>query len=209
MNREKATAKSGDGPQTKKELEVLNVASDYFLAHGYQGTSINAMARDSGISKESIYRYFSSKKDLFEAVIAKELGEYQEKLHSVDFEFKSIPLDTALRKMAESILGAVSTDRTLGLRRLIFQETTESPDIGQYYYEIGPREAYRNLEKIFALHKGRSNLTPQKLSRYFISMLLHYRMLLRQCGVLKPFSKNRIRDISREVTRDFTEAFLD
>ena len=39
-----------------KEQEVLDVATDYFLAHGYQGASINAMARSSGISKESIYR---------------------------------------------------------------------------------------------------------------------------------------------------------
>ena len=60
-----------------KEQEVLDVATDYFLAHGYQGASINAMARSSGISKESIYRYFSSKKQLFEAVIGRELAEYQ------------------------------------------------------------------------------------------------------------------------------------
>src|SRR5690606_10698485 len=45
-----------------KEQEVLDVATEYFLKHGYQGASINEMARQSGISKESIYRYFSSKK---------------------------------------------------------------------------------------------------------------------------------------------------
>jgi TetR/AcrR family transcriptional repressor of mexJK operon len=208
MSRQQATARFAAGPQTKKELEVLSVASDYFLAHGYQGTSINAMARDSGISKESIYRYFSSKKDLFEAVIEKELADYQEKLLSVDFEINSIGLDVALKKMGESILGAVSTDRTLGLRRLIFQETIASPDIGQYYYEIGPQRAYRNLDKLFALHKDRIKLAPEKLSHYFISMLLHYRMLLRQCGILKPLGKKEISDIAKEVTKDFTDAFL-
>jgi TetR/AcrR family transcriptional repressor of mexJK operon len=208
MHTQQTAARFAEGAQTKKELEVLNVASDYFLAHGYQGTSINAMARDSGISKESICRYFSSKKDLFEAVIAKELAEYQQKLHSVDFEFKSIPLDAALTKMAESILGVVSADRTLSLRRLIFQETVQSPDIGQYYFETGPQRAYRNLDKIFALHADKSKLSPEKLSRYFIAMLLHYRMLARQCAVLKPFRKNEIREIAAEVTRDFIDAFL-
>ena len=209
MNRKKAEKRFADGPGTKKELEVLNVASDYFLAHGFQGTSINAMARDSGISKESIYRYFSSKKDLFEAVIAKELAEYQDKLHSGDIEFKSVPLEVALIRMAEPILGVVPTDRTLGLRRLIFQETTKYPDIGKYYYDIGPREAYRNLEKLFAIHKDRLTLSPQKLSRYFMSMLLHYRMLLRECGVLKPLSKSQVRTAAKEVTRDFINAFVD
>ncbi len=208
MNRQQTTARYAEGLQTKKELEILDVASDYFLAHGYQGTSINAMARDSGISKESIYRYFSSKKDLFEAVIERELAEYQKKLLSADFEFKSIPLDVSLRKIAEPILGLVSTDRTLGLRRLIFQETIASPEIGRYYYKIGPRRAYGNLEKVIALHKDKSGLTPEKLSHYFISMLLHHRMLQRQCGVLKPFTKNKIRAIAKEVTKDFCDAFF-
>ena len=208
MNRQQAQARFAANSQTKKELEVLNVASDYFLSHGYQGTSINAMARDSGISKESIYRYFSSKKELFEAVIAKELTEYKKKLHSMDFEFESISLDVALKKTAESIIGVVTTDRTLALRRLIFQETRESPDIGQYYYEIGPLEAYRNLEKLFDLHSGTSNLGSEKLSRYFVAMLLHHRMLQRQCAVLKPYNKKEIREIAAEVTKDFTDAFL-
>jgi len=208
MNREQVLAKLGDSQQTKKEQEVLQVASDYFLSHGYKGTSINAMARDSGISKESIYRYFSSKKDLFEAVIAKELAEYQEKLHSVDFEYDSIPFDVALQKTAESILGAVTTNRTLSLRRLIFQEARKTPEIGQYYYEIGPREAYRNLEKIFALHRSEASLPPAKLAQYFVAMILHYTMLVRQCGVIKPLTRKQMQNHAAEVTKDFLDAFF-
>jgi AcrR family transcriptional regulator len=131
MNRQQAVAKFAENQQTKKEQEVLNVASDYFLSHGYQGTSINAMARDSGISKESIYRYFSSKKDLFEAVIAKELTEYQERFEFLSVEYDSMPLDEALRASLESMLFAVTSDRTLALRRLIFHESVRSPDIGE------------------------------------------------------------------------------
>src|SRR5215475_3096592 len=69
-----------------KEQEVLDVATQYFLEHGYQGASINAMARSSGISKESIYRYFSSKKQLFEAVICRELAEYQSSVRRLSAE---------------------------------------------------------------------------------------------------------------------------
>lgn len=209
MSRQGATARFVDGTQSSKELEILDLASDYFLAHGFQGTSINAMARDSGISKESIYRYFSSKKELFEAVIAKELSEYQRRLHTVDFEIQSGPLDLVLRKMAESMLSVVSADRTLGLRRLIFQEATKFPEIGRYYYEIGPRDAYLNLERLFRHHAGRSDLSARKLSRYFGAMLLHHRMLQRQCGVMGPISRNRVREIAKEVTGDFIDAFLD
>jgi TetR/AcrR family transcriptional repressor of mexJK operon len=208
MNRQQAVQMHVRSKPTKKELEVLNVASDYFLSHGYKGTSINAMARDSGISKESIYRYFSSKKALFEAVIAKELTEYKERLHSLDFQFDSIPLDEALRKTAESILAAVTTERTLGLRRLIFQEARTAPDIGQYYYEVGPEEAYRNLEHIFALHRPDRSPSPALLANYFVSMVLHQLMLKRECGVTPPLSAEEIEAHADSVTRDFIDAFI-
>jgi hypothetical protein len=37
----------------------------------------------------------------------------------------------ALVTIAETVLGAVNTDRTLALRRLIFEEARNSPDVGQ------------------------------------------------------------------------------
>jgi len=207
MNRRQVIARAASDQRTGKEREVLDVATEYFLAHGYQGTSISAMARDSGISKESIYRYFSSKKELFEAVIARELHAYQKKLRSLDIKFDSIPLNVALKKTAESILEAVTADRTLGLRRLIFQESRQSPEIGQYYYEVGPREAYRNLEHIFAFHKEEFRLEPEKLAIYFVAMVLHHIMLARQCAVARPVSKAKARALAAEATADFIAAF--
>jgi TetR/AcrR family transcriptional repressor of mexJK operon len=208
MNRQQTVAKFSEAQQSKKEQEVLNVASDYFLSHGYQGTSINAMARDSGISKESIYRYFSSKKDLFEAVIAKELTEYQERFEFLTVEFDSIPLDEALRATAESMLFAVTSDRTLALRRLIFHEAVRSPDIGDYYWEVGPQRAYEYLEKIFSAHRGETDYEAEKLSRYFVSMVLHNTMLRRECGVTKALTRPQIKKIAAEVTEDFLAVFF-
>lgn len=209
MNRQQAVARFAERQPTKKEQEVLNVASDYFLSHGYKGTSINAMARDSGISKESIYRYFSSKKELFEAVIAKELTEYQDKLQFLDFEYDSIALDKALKRAAESIIVAVTADVTLALRRLIFQETVRSPDIGEFYFEIGPQVAYKNLAKIFAVHQSETEYGPEKLAHYFVAMVLHWTMIQRDCGVKKPLTKKEAKELANEVTNDFLEAFFE
>jgi TetR/AcrR family transcriptional repressor of mexJK operon len=208
MNRQQAVAKFAERQPTKKEQEVLNVAADYFLSHGYKGTSINAMARDSGISKESIYRYFSSKKELFEAVIAKELTEYKDKLQFLNFEYDSIAMDEALKRAAESILGAVTADVTLALRRLIFQETVTAPDIGEFYYEIGPQVAYKNLEKIFEAHQAETDFNPQKLTHYFVAMILHRVMIQRDCGVREPLAENEVKDLANEVTDDFLKAFF-
>lgn len=208
MNRQLVAKDISVNRQPKKQLEVLTVASDYFLTHGYKGTSINAMARDSGISKESIYRYFSSKKELFEAVIARELATYRKNLQFLDYKTESIALDMALKRTAETLLGVVTNDRTLSLRRLIFQQVKQSPDIGEYYYQLGPEPAYKNLEKMFAAHRDETEFPPEELAHYFVAMVLHRATLKRECGIIKPMGKALIRTQAAKTTDDFLRAFF-
>jgi AcrR family transcriptional regulator len=190
-----------------KEREVLDVATDYFLEHGYQGASINAMARSSGISKESIYRYFSSKKQLFEAVIGRELLEYQSRLRRLSAE-KTMDLREALITIAETALNVVTTDRTLALRRLIFDEARRSPDVGQHYYQIGPEYAFTTFEEIFRAHRTESDFDPAALSRHFLAMISWNVMLERECGVRPVLTRAEMRTWVESVVHDFMKAFL-
>jgi TetR/AcrR family transcriptional regulator, mexJK operon transcriptional repressor len=190
-----------------KEQEVLDVATEYFLAHGYQGASINAMARSSGISKESIYRYFSSKKQLFEAVICRELAEYQTRLRRLSAE-KTMDLREALVNIGETVLDLVTMDRTLALRRLIFDEARRSPDVGQHYHKIGPEHAFAAVEEIFRSHHAESDFDPAILSRHFLSMVCFRPILERECAVSSAPSHAQIRTRVESIVADFMKAFL-
>jgi TetR/AcrR family transcriptional repressor of mexJK operon len=191
-----------------KEQEVLDVATEYFLQHGYRGASINAMARSSGISKESIYRYFSSKQQLFEAVIGRELIEYRRSLRGLDVTLRSSDLRVALITLAETILGIITTDRTMALRRLIFDEATRSPEVGRHYYKIGPEQAYAVLEGVFATHAHESDFDIPTLAKHFIGLLTWRVTLERQCAVRGQPSQEEIEDLSASLVDDFMKAFL-
>jgi TetR/AcrR family transcriptional repressor of mexJK operon len=191
-----------------KEQEVLDVATEYFLQHGYRGASINAMARSSGISKESIYRYFSSKQQLFEAVIGRELIEYRRSLRGLDVTLRSSDLRVALITLAETILGIISTDRTMALRRLIFDEATRSPEVGRHYYKIGPEQAYTVLESVFTTHAHESDFDIPTLAKHFIGLLTWRVTLERQCAVRGQPSRDEIEDLSASLVDDFMKAFL-
>jgi len=191
-----------------KEQEVLDVATDYFLAHGYQGASINAMARSSGISKESIYRYFSSKKQLFEAVICRELAEYQAGVRSALSAEKTMDLREALINIAETVLEVATTDRTLALRRLIFDEARRSPDVGQHYYKIGPEYAFAAVEEIFRSHQSESDFDPAILSRHFLALVAWRPILERECALGPAPTRAQIRARVEPTVRDFMKAFL-
>jgi TetR/AcrR family transcriptional repressor of mexJK operon len=191
-----------------KEQEVLDVATAYFLRHGYQGASINAMARSSGISKESIYRYFSSKKQLFEAVIGRELIEYRSVMTRLDTTLKTMDLRTALITIADTVLGVITTDRTLALRRLIFEEARRSPDVGQHYYQIGPEQAYVVLENVFTSRHADSAFDAAVLSRHFVALISWRIMLERECAVSAAPTKPQLRQWAEGIVDDFMKAFL-
>ena len=48
---------------------IIDVAMRLFAAHGYDGTSIEAVLADSGVSRGSLYHHFASKDVLFLAVL--------------------------------------------------------------------------------------------------------------------------------------------
>lgn len=52
-----------------RRAEILTAATDLFLAHGFAGTSMAALARAVGIQKASLYHHFASKEDLFIACV--------------------------------------------------------------------------------------------------------------------------------------------
>jgi TetR/AcrR family transcriptional regulator, mexJK operon transcriptional repressor len=191
-----------------KEQEVLDVATEYFLQHGYRGASINAMARSSGISKESIYRYFSSKQQLFEAVIGRELIEYRRNLHRLDATLRSMELRAALIMVAETILGIITTDRTQALRRLIFDEATRSPEVGQHYYKIGAAQAYTVLENVLETHAHQSDFDIPTLARHFAGLLCWRITLERQCAVRGEPTAEEIAQLAATVVDDFMKAFI-
>ncbi|MDA8226645.1 MAG: helix-turn-helix domain containing protein [Desulfitobacterium hafniense] len=58
-------------------LHVIKIAKGLFLSQGYSATSTAQIARESEIAEITLFRYFSTKRELFEAVI-KPLVDFEE-----------------------------------------------------------------------------------------------------------------------------------
>jgi TetR/AcrR family transcriptional regulator, mexJK operon transcriptional repressor len=193
--------------QDKRE-EILDVAASFFLSHGYAGSSVSAMARQSGISKESFYRYFSSKEELFMAVIDQELREYKRTLEQLTEHWDEEDLREFMLKFASTLLPVLMAERTQALRGLVFNEIRRAPEIGRHYHSIGPALAYQTLERFFALHRVETRFEPRMLSRAFMALLLHELMLERNCGLRGNLSADETAALAAPIVDNFIEAYF-
>ena len=62
-----SSKKVEQGQATRREL--VAIATRLFVAHGYQGTTIDAVLTEAGISRGALYHHFDGKDALFEAVL--------------------------------------------------------------------------------------------------------------------------------------------
>ena len=76
LEREAAAANDGSA----KRRQIVEGARHVFLSAGFDGASMNDIARAAGVSKGTLYAYFVSKDELFEAIIRGEFAQSAERL---------------------------------------------------------------------------------------------------------------------------------
>src|SRR5579863_2588630 len=55
--------------ESRKREQVMDAATELFLAQGYGAVSMDAVARAAGVSKATLYAYFASKSALFARIV--------------------------------------------------------------------------------------------------------------------------------------------
>jgi AcrR family transcriptional regulator len=67
---------------SERRAQLLDVAGSMFAEHGYHGASMEQLAEAAGVSKPVLYQHFSSKHDLYLAVVRDAVREMEEVVRS-------------------------------------------------------------------------------------------------------------------------------
>ena len=89
--------------KTKKNL--IDVAQQFFAKKGVENTTMNDIAEASHRGRRTLYTYFSSKNEIYKAVIESELNVLYSKLEEV--LVRDLPADEKLIMMAFTRLSAI------------------------------------------------------------------------------------------------------
>jgi TetR/AcrR family transcriptional regulator, mexJK operon transcriptional repressor len=129
---------------TGKAESILAAARRTFLASGYGAASMDAIAREAGASKATVYAYFASKEELFGAVVARDSERYAEGFSGNELD--STDVEAALRAIAERFLRLILAPDVLALNRIIIGEVTRFPELAEVFWRAGPERTRVQVE---------------------------------------------------------------
>lgn len=101
--RNTVAAQKAGGPD-KREV-ITTAALDLFRHYGYRRTSMEDIARAASVAKGTLYLYFESKDQLFEAICSSLAEQVSENLTRVDA--RDLPLEEKLLALMEAKFGFV------------------------------------------------------------------------------------------------------
>lgn len=112
--------------------EVLDAALKMFAQKGFASTKVEDIAREAGLSKGAIYRYFSSKEDIFESLVNRAIAPIADRtLELAETSFENP--EKLIRAFFAVIVGKLSDPDTLALPRIVLQEAGRFPGLAELY----------------------------------------------------------------------------
>jgi TetR/AcrR family transcriptional repressor of mexJK operon len=190
-----------------KGQAIIEAAARVFLDRGYGAASMDAIAVEAGVSKQTVYSHFGAKDALFGAIVE---GKCNELLASV-----SLPPVTgqdhgeALRQIATRFLDTVLASPSMALFRVVVAESSRFPELADVFYRAGPAVAIDNLAAYLEEldEKGALKIADATSSaRLFYAMLRGDLYLRRLLGLASEPAAGEIDAVVDEVISAFLKA---
>jgi AcrR family transcriptional regulator len=141
-----------------KRRQIIDGACRIFLAQGFDAASMGAIAREAGVSKGTLYVYFKSKEELFEAIVEEQVKWQAEQILTFDDQ---ADVESELRRVGEQLTqllcrrpGGVSPLRT------VIAIADRMPELGTRFYQSGPARSIAYLRQYLETKVAQGILQP-------------------------------------------------
>ncbi len=140
----------------RKYEQVLAGARSVFMSDGFEGASVDEIARVAAVSKATLYSYFPDKRLLFMAVANAECArQSKEALDNIDM---AAPPREVLTQAGHHFLRFITSTFGLQVFRICVAESDRFPQIGQSFYNSGPAVMRAEMAEYFNRAQARGEL---------------------------------------------------
>jgi len=140
----------------RKFDQVLAGARSVFMTDGFEGASVDEIARVAAVSKATLYSYFPDKRLLFMEVANAECQrQSREAMDRIDMDG---PPREVLMQTGQHFLGFITSTFGQQVFRICVAESDRFPELGQRFYNSGPAMMRAEMVKYFEKAEARGQL---------------------------------------------------
>lgn len=208
MSKKEPVLSSACDEPTKKQTAILEAATSAFLRFGYRAASMDAVARQAGVAKQTIYNHFGSKEALFGAVVERRCENLLTVLLTPGIEARGVA--GALTSLARQYVELMLSPTSLALHRVLMGQVRRHPELGAVSYEAGGRPAVDTLSVYLSERTAAGELDvaePTLAAEQFYGMLAGHIQVRALLGVEERPSAETVERTIRHAVDTFLRAF--
>ncbi|WP_436791495.1 TetR/AcrR family transcriptional regulator [Yinghuangia sp. YIM S10712] len=196
-----ARSRSGPGPAKRRkpgrptreeaearEGELLDVALELFLEHGYNLVTVEMVATEVGMTRRTIYARYPHKTELFAAAVQRAIERHILPLESLQ-ELDGGDLAQTLEDVARLRIGQLMSPHGVRLQRIINTESYRFPEIFTANAEQSSRVIIEFVAGVFDRAVAAGEIAPTSTRRAaaaFMSLVIGGLMRTVERGSLPP-----------------------
>ena len=189
----------------RRRREIAAVAEQVFFESGFTDATMQSIAVRAGASKETLYRHFGSKEELFAEIVETRARGF---LDSLDENFAG-PGTVAqiLAGIGRRAIEKLCDPLAVKLCRIVIAESPRNPELGRIFMDEGPHRVRRVLTSFLGAASARGELAcpdPGLAAILFIGLVMSSLHLERLVLVPPPrMSEDEARALVEEAVAIF------
>lgn len=130
-----STTVRGRPKSLEKKKRIFEAAVDLFLSNGFDNTSMDQIAEQAGVSKQTVYSHFKNKEELFSACVCEKCVAHQ---LTAEFLDRDRPCAQMLHELGHRFNQLLLSPEAIGVKRLLCATAEQQPRLSEVFFEAGP-----------------------------------------------------------------------
>ena len=193
FGRPDASAADCPGTASQKETQIINGAARVFARDGYEGASMSRIAAEAGVSKGTLYNYFSSKAHLFTAYMRRDCSRWVALVFD-QLDPATRPEDV-LREVGQRMMAMLLSVPGLVMYRMVVAEAEKFPELARAFYAEGPARATTHVSAYLSRMNAEGRLRvehPEFAAEQFFALVQTQLCMKRRLGLIDMPSEQQI-----------------